>query len=206
MPYGEVGPWAFADLSISGVARARLGGQDSDLAFSCGHSLPGRGGRDGPLSALGEGLCLELFELGRGDRALVEQSLSCGDLFRSIAAGPCNVFYVGLGRGLCAPEDSGVPLSHPPASDDEVDQRGEKWDEHQGDDPQSLHPSIEVPIAEEVTDDLEQDHQEVDEEEAPDQEPEEIPERVHRAASALSVVSDRAVACRHTASSWRQNR
>ena len=99
MPYAEVGPWAFADLSISGVARPVLGGQDSDLgafrvATSC---LPGRGRRDEPRSALGEGLCLELFELGRGDRALVEQSLSCGDLFCSIAARTRNVFDVGLG-------------------------------------------------------------------------------------------------------------
>ena len=102
MPYAEVRLWASAELfPARRVGEARpprttLRGT-SDAVVRHPSRLPAtQAGSHRPLS-LGEGLCLELFEFGRGDRALVEQSLSCGDLFRSIAARPRNVFDVGLG-------------------------------------------------------------------------------------------------------------
>ena len=99
MLYAEVGLWVSAELFSARRGR-RVQGQDFEeppTRFVRHHAVcPGRGqdriGRD----ALGEGLCLELFEFGRGDRALVEQSLGCGDLFRRIARRR-NVLDIGLG-------------------------------------------------------------------------------------------------------------
>src|SRR5829696_6828307 len=101
MPYAEVRLWASAELfSARRVAKrvptaTTLRGTSDVIVRhrpACPRRRRDRIGRD----ALGEGLCLELFEFGRGDRALVEQSLGCGDLFRRVAR-PCNVLDIGLG-------------------------------------------------------------------------------------------------------------
>jgi hypothetical protein len=99
MPYVEVGLWASAELfSARGVAK-RVPGLDFEepsTRFVRHHPSCPRSRQDRIGNALGEGLCLELLEFGRGDRALVEQSLGCGDLFRRVAL-PRNVLDVGLG-------------------------------------------------------------------------------------------------------------
>ena len=101
MRYAEVGPWASAELFSACRGATRVLGPDLEepqTRFVRHHAAYPRRSQDRiGRDALGEGLCLELFELGRCDRALVEQSLSRGDLFRGIAARPRNVFDVGLG-------------------------------------------------------------------------------------------------------------
>src|SRR6185295_11358482 len=96
-----------------------------------------------------ERCCLELVELSLGNRALVEQALGRGNLFCGVAP-TSHLLNVGVGRRLRLLDLTRLTLCHPPASSDEIDQRGEEWEDDQSNHPKRLPPSAELLVTEQI--------------------------------------------------------
>src|SRR4029450_9409948 len=127
----------------------------------------------------GQLLLLELIELSLADCAAVQQALRRRDLVGRAAALTSNRLDVLVGGCLSLPHLSRLSLGHPPATGDQVDEDRKERKDDQEDDPECLPPTAQLPVSEQISDDLKQHKQVADEEERPNEEPEEVPETVH---------------------------
>jgi hypothetical protein len=128
----------------------------------------------------GQRLLLELIELSLANCAAVQQALRRRDLVCSAAALTGDRLDVLVGGGLSLPHLSRLSLGHTPATSDQVDEDREERKDDQEDDPECLPPTAQLPVSEQISDDLKQHKQVAHEEERPNEEPEEVPETVHK--------------------------
>jgi hypothetical protein len=149
------------------------------------------------LDSGGERLGLQLVELLLGNRTAIQQALSGSDLFGWVAPAR-NALNVLIGGGLSASHLSRLALAHPAAACDQVNDRREEWKDDQEDDPQRLPPPAQIPVTEQINNDLEQHHQVAHEEEGPDQKPEPVRETIHHASLPLNLGSAALRQPRHT--------
>lgn len=149
------------------------------------------------LDSGGERSGLQLVELLLGNRTAIQQAFCGSDLFGWVATAR-NALDVLIGRSLGSSHLSRLALAHPAAACDQVNDRREEWKDDQEDDPQRLPPPAQIPVTEQINNDLEQHHQVAHEEEGPDQKPEPVRETIHHASLPLNLGSAALRQPRHT--------
>jgi hypothetical protein len=121
---------------------------------------------------------LELFKLFLGNGAAIQQILRRCDLVSWVIATSYGLDVL-VRSGLSTLHLSRTPLGHALATRYQVDEDREEREDDQENDPKGLRPSAQVPVPEQVDEDLEQHQQEAHEEEGPNKEPEPVPEAIH---------------------------
>src|SRR3954447_12042993 len=107
----------------------------------------------GATASSGEQLGLLGGELGVGDHALVLQVGELGQLVGAGGARPGGLADVRVERGLVVLGDLDVPLGHPAAVGDQVDQRAEERHDDHEDRPERLGDPTHLVVAEDVAED-----------------------------------------------------